>query len=391
MMKYGKAASAMKPLAIRHASPSTTTEDVPAAEEKSSRHLSRLIRFNIASVIPLTLLLFTVLPPQTLERFWRILLLVFVLSNVNYLALWHFYFRVWRPLMTRTTYASYAILAVGALPVIAIVTAAVVRGMLTLLKVFVPWVPIASFSYLATLNILFVMLYGMAIFMIEDKRLALQTYGKRLADTEQKTGGLEAELDRSRLIAMQMFLKSHFIFNTLNAIATLIHEDPATAEAVTLGLARVLRSILEMRDRELVPLETELNIIREYVRIEQVRLGQRLSFDVELTGGIEDVAIPPMILQPLIENAIQHGVRQRRDGGAVRLAASREDGHLHVSIIDNGPGFSSHAGSGQALKLLRERLRHSYGDDFDLTLSRCPDRGETIMSVVVPIQAEGNR
>jgi LytS/YehU family sensor histidine kinase len=315
---------------------------------------------------------------------WRIVLLVILMSNVNYVALACFYEWLWRPL-ARRTYPGYMLLGIGALPLLALATAAIVRGALAL---FLPSVAVYPYRYLAVVNAVFVMLYGMAIFIMEDNRLTIEKVGTRLATNVEKSGGLEVELDRSRLVATQMFLKSHFIFNTLSAIATLIHDDPATAEQMTLGLARVLRSILELRERNLIPLQSELDIIREYASIEQIRLGKRLVFEIELGDDVANIPVPSMILQPLVENAIQHGVRQRRDGGVVRLIAKRDEARLHVKIIDNGPGISSYTGSGQAMKLLRERLEHSYGHDFDLTLSRYPERGETVISVLVPIEQE---
>jgi sensor histidine kinase YesM len=346
--------------------------------------LSRLLRFNLFAIIPLSVLLFTVTSSHTAENLWRLVLLVVLLSNVNYVALASFYHWIWRPLAWRT-YPRYALLGIGALPLLAIATAGIVRGALAL---FLSSVPIYPFRYLAVVNTVFVILYGMAIFIMEDNRLTIAKAGSRLARHVEKSDGLEVELDRLRLVATQMFLKSHFIFNTLSAIATLIHENPATAEQMTLGLARVLRSILELRERNLIPLRSELDIIREYVSIEQIRLGKRLLFEIELGDDVDAIPVPSMILQPLVENAIQHGVRQRRDGGVVRLVARRDGEHLHVEIADNGPGVSSYTGSGQAMKLLRERLEQSYGNDFELTLSRYPEQGETVIQMIVPVEPE---
>jgi LytS/YehU family sensor histidine kinase len=225
------------------------------------------------------------------------------------------------------------------------------------------------------------------------------------ADFERQKSGLEVQLQRlqaerdallverkglqndhndSKLATLQATLKSHFIFNTLNAIVTLIQDDPQKAEDATLGLARVLRAILEMRDRPLIPLRAEIGILKEYVQIEKIRLGARMSFHVEAQEDVLDVPVPAMILQPLVENAIQHGICQRRDGGVIQLRAFADGNKLHLEVIDNGPGVSMYAGNGQAMTLIRERLANLYEDQSELRLERDPAKRETIVSAVIP-------
>jgi signal transduction histidine kinase len=246
---------------------------------------------------------------------------------------------------------------------------------------------------------------GLAMYVLEDDPVRMATADGLLTEFRLRRRGLQVQVQRleaerdaliaerkglqsdhndSKLATLQATLKSHFIFNTLNAIVTLIQDEPEKAEEATLGLARVLRAILEMRDRPLIPLRAEIAVLEEYVRIEKIRLGARMQFAVDAQEGVLDMPVPSMILQPLVENAIQHGICQRRDGGTIQLRAFAEGERLHLEIIDNGPGISMYAGNGQAMMLIRERLSNLYDDQSELRLERNPTKRETIVSAVIP-------
>jgi LytS/YehU family sensor histidine kinase len=258
---------------------------------------------------------------------------------------------------------------------------------------------------IAIIIVIAMVFYGLATHMLKESRTKIPTANERLIKLEQRRSGLEIqmhglELERdaliverkglesehndSKLATLQATLKSHFIFNALNAIVTLIQDDPQKAEQATLGLARVLRAILEMRDRPLIPLRSEIAILKEYVQIEQIRLGTRMTFSVDAQEEVLDILVPSMFLQPLVENAIQHGICQRRDGGTIRLRAFAKQRKLHLEVVDNGPGVSMHSGTGQAMSLISGRLANLYEDQSELRLERDPAKGETIVSVVIP-------
>jgi sensor histidine kinase YesM len=350
-----------------------------------------LLRLNLFSTLLLTPLLF-IFSVHTAKHLGEIFLLVAVMTNVIYAASAFLNQFVSRHLVGPI--ATYILLSL-------IVVMLVVFGSRSLLNP--TW--LGPFRNVAAINVILIAFYGMAMYLLDANRTKMLTANERVVEVEEKRSGmeiqvhgLEAERDAlivertglriehsdAKLATLQATLKSHFIFNTLNAIVTLIHDDPQKAEQATLGLARVLRAILEMHDRPLIPLRSEIGILREYVQIERVRLGTRMVFSVDAREDALDILVPSMILQPLVENAIQHGIRQRREGGAIQLRAFSKGERLHLEVVDDGPGISMYAGNGQALSLIRQRLANLYEDQSELTLERDPAKQETIVSVIIP-------
>lgn len=182
---------------------------------------------------------------------------------------------------------------------------------------------------------------------------------------------------RAQLTALQARTNPHFLFNALSAVAGLIAEDPARAEVTLERLAALFRYALESSRQAEVALGEELARVRDYLEIEQVRFESRLAFEVEVEPGLEHVQVPPLLLQPLVENAVNHGVGSRREGGRVRVAARREGAGLVLAVVDDGPGpgGSQHRGTGTSMADLRERLRLLYGSESVLTTGPEPGRG----------------
>jgi signal transduction histidine kinase len=345
-----------------------------------------VLRFNLFVVVPLTLLLFAVAPLQTTERFWRIAILVAVVANVNFVALTLIYRNVWRRL-AHNSYFDYVVLGIVALPLVAIATGVVSHFLLLRF----PRLEVPPLPELLQINIVIVVIAGTSLFILRDYRRRLVGVSAHLETMENSRFELERERDELKLFALQVFLKPHFLFNSLNAIAALIHEDPEKAESMTLALARVLRKILEIRERVLIPLREELAIACDYLAVEKIRLGDRLTYEIQAPEDLLAAQVPALTVQPLVENAVQHGVRQRLGGGYVHLRVSAGDGMCHIEIADNGPGVSSHRGSGQACSLLHERLSKLYREKYDLSLQRDTARGETIAVLSIPLRMESQR
>jgi len=188
------------------------------------------------------------------------------------------------------------------------------------------------------------------------------SYYQSLRDREVHSAKLEMQLAKSHLESLKSHLRPHFLFNTLNSIAALVHDDPAGAERMTGQLAALLRSALDSTAMPLVPLEEELRIVRAYLDIERVRFGDRLRYDVHLDAGASSAAVPRMALQTLVENSVKYAVSPRREGGSICVTATAADGRVRVTVEDDGPGFNgAHRPEGHGLALLDARLALLFG------------------------------
>jgi len=219
-------------------------------------------------------------------------------------------------------------------------------------------------------------------------------YADRLRERERAAARLrvdaarlEAELARARLDALRMQMQPHFLFNTLNALSELIHVDAARASAVAAQLSDLLRLTLAA-DAQEVPLGDELALLERYLALQRTRFGDRLAVKVEIEKGTEALRVPAMVLQPLVENALQHGAVR---GGmqCVRIAARREGGALVLEIRDNGlgPRNGRAARRGVALANIRARLQHLYGEAARLELTAACDRPGAVARVRLPVDA----
>ncbi|MGZ5440794.1 MAG: sensor histidine kinase [Thermoanaerobaculia bacterium] len=342
-----------------------------------------LLRMNLICVVPITLVLFSVAPVQTWERFWRIIVLVAVVSNANFALLTAFHRLVWSKLRFHSRVIPYVALALIVLPLIALVCAAASRVILAAFS----WVAVPTLVELLQINLPLVFVYGLSFFYARDSRSHLAGVSSDLDGSRRDNVELVLERDEMKLFALQVLLNPHFLFNSLNTIAALIHDQPAKAEEATILLSRVLRRIVERRDTSLVPLRTELEIVTDYLGIERIRLGDRFTFAIDVAEEMLDILVPAMIVQPLVENAIHHGIRQRPDAGHIRIRAWTKGDECHIEITDNGPGVSSHHGTGQARRLLHNRLEALYGrGHFAMDLLRDDGRGETIAALSLPLR-----
>jgi sensor histidine kinase YesM len=202
-------------------------------------------------------------------------------------------------------------------------------------------------------------------------------FAQRNYDTRRRAEQLEARLAETRLDALRAQLDPHFLFNALNSIAETIHRDPAAADRMLVGLGELLRSSLERRETRTVALEEELRLLRHYLQIEQVRLGERLVVEWDVASGVGDACVPPLLLQPLAENAIRHAIATRIAPGHLLVRAWHERDVLCLAIRDDGGASPSQVPirHGVGLSNIRARLALLYGDDATLTLERTPDGG----------------
>jgi LytS/YehU family sensor histidine kinase len=197
---------------------------------------------------------------------------------------------------------------------------------------------------------------------------------------------LRAEVAEQRLLALTAQLHPHFVFNTLQGISTLIHRDPDAADELLAKLGDLLRDLLRHRDRAIVPLGDEIRYARTYLEVAKIRFGDRLRFEIDVPAGLHDASVPLFVLQPLVENALGHGIGARLDGGCITIRAANRQNRLVLEVEDDGAGLSGQRiREGIGITNTRERLRASFGDDFTFTLSPRATGG-TIAHASVPLR-----
>ena len=210
---------------------------------------------------------------------------------------------------------------------------------------------------------------GIAAVVYTHRRLQ-----KEIEAREARLAALrEAEL-QARLRALQAQINPHFLFNALNSLAELVHGDPDDAEQMVGDLAHLLRYSLRSSAAGLVPLSQELEAVERYLRLERTRLGDRLRVEIDVRDEVGTAEVPGLVLQPLVENAVQHAVAPRADGGTIRIAAARRDGDVHIVVEDDGPGMEDDAGheqvgtggAGGGLANVRQRLALSTGGELEV-------------------------
>jgi LytS/YehU family sensor histidine kinase len=210
---------------------------------------------------------------------------------------------------------------------------------------------------------------------------------RRAADRERQAAELASRLAVARLQALRMQLNPHFLFNTLNSIASLVHEDPRKADEMIGSLSELLRQTLGAADRQETTLREELTLLDRYLAIERVRFGDRLQIETRIDPQALDALVPILILQPLVENAIKHGIEGQLGPGIVRIAARRDGESLVLEVADNGPGLGQQEGrplkEGVGLSNTRSRIE-ALGAGVGSLQLRSPTEGGLVAEVRLP-------
>src|SRR5271170_1416022 len=202
-------------------------------------------------------------------------------------------------------------------------------------------------------------------------------YLKCLRKEERERHEYQQALAASELQALKMQLHPHFLFNTLHGIATLIDGDAKNAKAMIIKLSNLLRTALDRDSSDLISLEDELQFVREYLDLEKMRFGNRLKLEWRVMPETCRLLVPQMILQPLVENAIRHGVASSREGGWIEVATKISDGIL-IIYVRNSAGGKTANGTGVGLRNVETRLKYLYSGDASLHLTVAEDRTATV-------------
>jgi two-component sensor histidine kinase len=209
-------------------------------------------------------------------------------------------------------------------------------------------------------------------------------YYRRYVSGTVHASRLEAELARAQLQALRAQLQPHFLFNTLHAISSLMDEDVRAARRMIARLADLLRTTLDTRDQQEVTLLRELETLQLYLDIERERFSDRLRVDMEVHPDVLEARVPNLMLQPLVENAIRHGIAPLHEGGRIVVSAARSEGRLELSVADDGAGpGAGQAVEGVGLRNTRARLARLYPDSHEMRIEQ-PREGGFRVRIVIP-------
>jgi len=243
------------------------------------------------------------------------------------------------------------------------------------------------------MNVYFMTDYGVMLYWLILLISYSFSYQRRYREGEVRATRLEAQLAQAQLQALKMQLHPHFLFNTLHSISALVHKNADAADRMIARLGDFLRLTLENSGAQEVSLQEELEFLKCYLEIERIRFQDRLTVQMNIEPQTLDARLPNLILQPIVENAIRHGISQRTSAGRIEIETRRLNGFLQVQVTDNGPGLSSDSNSGSIVKAgvglanTQARLKQLYGDEHRLDLANAASGGLTVI-LEIPFREE---
>ena len=214
-------------------------------------------------------------------------------------------------------------------------------------------------------------------------------YYRKYRERELRASELEKGLAQAKLQALQMQLNPHFLFNTLHSISSLMHKDVEAADRMIARLSDLLRAALDSASTQEVSLGEELKMLELYLSIEQIRFGSRLTVKMNIASEALGAQVPSLILQPLVENAIRHGIEPRARPGCIELQACRHDGSLSLVVSDDGAGLQKRAQikEGVGLSNTRARLRELYGTAHQFEMIQ-GEKGGVRVELTIPFREQ---
>jgi hypothetical protein len=239
------------------------------------------------------------------------------------------------------------------------------------------------------LILIFIPLFILAVvskFFIDRSRAAQNVAEVKRKEAEYHR--MSRQVTEAKLAALQAQVEPHFLYNTLASVQALTEVDPQQASAMTGHLIQYLRNALPKMRESVSTVGQEIELVRAYLNIFQMRMGKRLDFVIDVPAELMEAPFPPLMLPSLVENAIKHGLETQREGGTVTISASEAGGKLRVAVADTGRGFAETVGTGVGLTNIRERLAALYGDAARLTLEAQQPHG---VVAVIEVPKDGTR
>ncbi|HMF57966.1 MAG TPA: histidine kinase [Pyrinomonadaceae bacterium] len=215
------------------------------------------------------------------------------------------------------------------------------------------------------------------------------SYYTRYRQGELRSSQLEAQLSQAQLQALKMQLHPHFLFNTLHSISALLNRDTEAARRMITRLGDFLRLTLENSGTQEVTLQQEMEFLKCYLEIERIRFQDRLTTEMDIDPHALETRVPNLLLQPIVENAIRHGIAPRSSTGHLNIQAKQHDGHLRIRVRDNGPGLSSGRSveslfnKGLGLANTQKRLDRLYGAEHSFVIENAPEGG-MVVTIEIP-------
>ena len=229
-----------------------------------------------------------------------------------------------------------------------------------------PWPPLTALFA----NLLMAFFFGLLAFFYFNLRHHLEKTINALKQKEIEKARLIQLQKSAELEALRAKIDPHFLFNTFNSIASLIRINPEQAELMLEKLSGLFRFSLNSSNRTFVELDEELNIVHNYLEIEKLRFGERLKYSITGPDHLKSALVPPLLIQPLVENSVKHGISKMKKDGQIDVEYKKVDNKLTLTIRDNGPGFDQSAiNPGFGLQSVKERLTLLYNDQYSLEIN----------------------
>ena len=236
--------------------------------------------------------------------------------------------------------------------------------------------PATLFERHSLLQLLFLgVMFGSIITYFFSSREQIAESQAQAQEEKIKRLTIEKKAAEANLKLLQAQIEPHFLFNTLSNVLSLLDTEPKKGKSMLVDFIQYLRSSLSKIRVQSATLGQEMEMIQAYLNIFKVRMGDRLQYKIDMPENLKTITFPPMLIQPLVENAIKHGLEPKIDGGEIYINGETKDGRLRLEVIDTGDGFKGENNSGMGLSNIRERLQSLYGDSGRLILEENQPNG----------------